>query len=153
MFEHVHGESRDRGQAMVDLAGLYESAGLEIAANEQPDYLPLLLEFLATRPLDEARGLVADASPVLSALKGRLAERGSPYAAAFAAVRELAGAVRGQSEPDSVEPDDLAALDAAWEEAAVRFGPGAAKEGCAIDRLRTRVRAERRDARAFHGEG
>ena len=146
MFEHVHGESRDRGQAMVDLAALYEQAGLEIDARELPDYLPLFLEFLATRPIEEARGLVSDASPVLSALEARLIERGSSYAAVFAALRALAGAERRETEADPAAADDLAALDAAWEEEAVRFGPGAAKD-CGLDRLRTRVRAERRDPR------
>ncbi len=147
MFEHVHGESRDRGQAMVDLAALYETTGLEIAARELPDYVPLFLEFLATRPLDEARALLADAAPILSALETRLADRGSPYAAVFAALRALAGADQRPSDGQPSEPDGLAALDAAWEEEAVRFGPGAATEDCLVDRLRTRVRAERRDAR------
>ena len=130
MFEHVHGESRDRGQAIVDLAALYETTGLEIAAREAPDYLPLFLEFLATRPLDEARELLADAAPVLSALETRLADRGSPYAIVFAALSALAGAERRPSDGEPSEPDDLAALDAAWEEEAVRFGSGAATEDC-----------------------
>ena len=51
LFEHVHGESRDRGQAMVELKDLYAANGLEMPANELPDYLPLFLEFLSTRPL------------------------------------------------------------------------------------------------------
>jgi len=146
MFEHVHGESRDRGQAMLDLAALYQAAGLEIEARELPDYLPMFLEFLATRPLDEARALVVDAGPVLSALETRLAGRNSPYAAVLAAVRSLAGAQRRTNAEEPAPPDDFAALDAAWEEEAVRFGPGAAKYDCAVDRPRTRVRAERRDA-------
>ena len=150
MFEHVHGESRDRGQAMVDLVALYEAAGLEIDAHELPDYLPLFLEFLATRPLAEARALVVDASPVLSALEARLEERNSAYAAVFASVRALAAVEPSAREPEPSQPDDLAALDAAWEEEAVRFGPDAAKADCAVDRLRTRVRAERRDARRLN---
>ena len=150
MFEHVHGESRDRGQAMIDLAKVYERVGLEIASHELPDYVPLFLEFLATRPLAEARGFVADAASVLSALESRLAERGSSYAAVFAAVRAIAEAPIESAAPEPAEPDDLAALDAAWEEEAVRFGPDAATEACAVDRLRTRVRAERRAARAFN---
>ena len=57
LFEHVHGESRDRGQAMVDLKAMYENAGLTIAANELPDYLPLFLEFLSTQPFAVSREL------------------------------------------------------------------------------------------------
>ena len=150
MFEHVHGESRDRGQAMVDLAALYEQAGLTIDARELPDYLPLFLEFLAVRPIEEAHGLIMDAGPVLSALETRLVERGSSYAPVLAAVRTIAGVKRSESPTEPSEANDLAALDAAWEEEAVRFGPGAAKDDCAIDRLRTQVRAERRDARRLN---
>lgn len=58
LFEHVHGESRDRGQAMVDLKALYESHGLEITASELPDFLPLFLEYLSLRPLEEAKALL-----------------------------------------------------------------------------------------------
>ncbi len=148
MFEHVHGESRDRGQAMIDLAELYERVGLEIAIHELPDYLPLFLEFLATRPLAEARGFVADAAPVLSALESRLAERGSPYASVFAAALAMAGTPCEAAEPEPAERDDLAALDVAWEEEAVAFGPAAATNDCPIDKLRMRVRAGRRDASA-----
>ena len=53
LFEHVHGESRDRGQAMVDLKAMYENAGLFVT-RELPDYVPLLLEFLSTQPRPEA---------------------------------------------------------------------------------------------------
>jgi nitrate reductase delta subunit len=45
---------------------------------------------------------------------------------------------------DNVRPDDLKALDAAWEEAAVTFGPGEALDGCSRDRLAIRMRAVRR---------
>src|SRR5690606_22756321 len=55
LFEHVHGESRDRGQAMVDLMAQYEAAGFAIGVRELPDYIPLYLEFLATREDLEAR--------------------------------------------------------------------------------------------------
>ena len=84
LFEHVHGESRDRGQAMVDLKALYEAAGLEIAANELPDYVPLFLEFLSTRPLAEARELLGQPAHILAALAERLG----------AAPVELQGGVR-----------------------------------------------------------
>ncbi len=149
LFEHVHGESRDRGQAMVDLALLYEKGGLTLAANELPDYLPLFLEYLATRPLDEARALLADTSHILAALEERLCKRDASYAAIFTALLSIAG-VRG-AVPDTAsseqEADDLAALDAAWEEAAVTFGPGENMDGCSVDRLRTQMRAAARPVR------
>jgi nitrate reductase delta subunit len=152
LFEHVHGESRDRGQAMVDLAQLYEKGGLELAANELPDYLPLFLEYLSTRPLDEARGVLADALPIIIAIEERLVDRHPGYAAVFAAIRDAAGnraaVAPARGEPAVADPEgDLAALDAAWEETAVTFGPGESFDGCSVDRLKIQMRAGRRDAR------
>jgi nitrate reductase delta subunit len=150
LFEHVHGESRDRGQAMVDLAALYEKGGLMLAANELPDYLPLFLEYLSTRPIEEVRGLLRNALHILAALEERLTRGNSGYAAVFAAIRSIAGdrtAASTIETPAEDAGDDLAALDAAWEEAAVVFGPGDAMEGCPVDRLRIQMRAGRRDVR------
>jgi nitrate reductase delta subunit len=132
LFEHVHGESRDRGQAMVDLRALYERHGLEISATELPDYLPLFLEFLALRPRAEALELLAQPRDVIAALAERLRRRASAYAPVLQALAELAGArhdaapVAELLQQPEAEPDDLEALDAAWEAEAVRFGPGAA---------------------------
>lgn len=154
LFEHVHGESRDRGQAMVDLAGLYEKGGLYVSANELPDYLPLFLEFAATRPWAEARGLLKDVAHILAQLEERLVERGSDYAAIFSALRVLAGdllTVPAGRSPQPARHDDpvaeFAALDKEWEETAVTFGPGDAMDGCSVDRFRTQLRAARRDVR------
>jgi len=77
LFEHVHGESRDRGQAMVELKDLYAANGLEMPANELPDYLPLFLEFLATRPLGEAREYLGDIVHIVTVLRERLGRRKS----------------------------------------------------------------------------
>lgn len=150
LFEHVHGESRDRGQALVDLAGLYDRHGYAVATRELPDYLPLFLEFLSMRPLAEARRLLGHARHIIVALKERLRTRDSLYAAPFAALEALADveeAVDRRDEIlafDDVEPDDLHALDLAWEEEPVTFGPSAAA-GCGPDRLAARLRAARRD--------
>lgn len=147
LFEHVHGESRDRGQAMVDLKALYESHGLRLGSGELPDFLPLFLEFLSILPLEEARSHLADAAHIVKELAARLEKRESPYAALFAAVAELAGGDAGDVQlvkDDGVKPDDLEALDAAWEEAAVTFGPGEALDNCSRDRLAIRMRAARR---------
>jgi nitrate reductase delta subunit len=152
LFEHVHGESRDRGQAMVDLAALYAQGGLAIAANELPDFLPLFLEFAATRPEVEAQALLADVDHILATLEERLGERGSLYAAVLTAVRRLAGAeaealnARATAPAPAPHTEDLAALDKEWEETAVTFGPGDAAS-CGVDRFRTQLRAAQRDAR------
>lgn len=151
LFEHVHGEGRDRGQAMVDLAAIYGRHGLTPSEKELPDFLPLFLEFLSLVGEDEARGLLADTAHILAALRDRLAQRGSPYTALFAAL--VATASTRESQPASPivtsDPgaDDLDALDADWEEAAVTFGPGDPfATGCGGSRLATRLRAAARSA-------
>jgi len=147
LFEHVHGESRDRGQAMIDLKTLYESNGLVISATELPDFLPLFLEYLSTRPLAEAAETLGQTAHILSALAERLAKRGSPYEAAFRALMAVAVSKPDDSdvaellqEPDP-DPSDLTALDAAWEDEPVTFGPGASS---CKDGIIARIRAARR---------
>jgi nitrate reductase molybdenum cofactor assembly chaperone NarJ/NarW len=150
LFEHVHGESRDRGQAMIDLAEVYARNGFAIAARELPDYLPLFLEFASTLPDQEAIDLLGDTAHVLAALAERAEKRETPYAAVFRALTAIAAepdplaldALCGEEEPD---PDDLAALDAAWEEEQVVFGPGAS-DACGQDSLMAKMRAARRPA-------
>lgn len=139
LFEHVHGEGRDRGGAMVDLLETYRAAGFEPIGPELPDHLPLLLEFLAHRPLAEARDMLGDASHILAVLAQRLNERRSGYAAIFESLGELADAPAADdllaalsSQPDD-DPEDLAALDAVWEEAMVTFGPDP-NAGCPASR-------------------
>ena len=124
LFEHVHGDSRDRGMAMVQLVEIYRKHGLEIEARELPDYLPLFLEFLSLVSAEEASRLLADAAPVLAQIGARLKGRDSRYAAIFDALAALSGNEAGLgSERPADEDDSLAALDKAWEEAAVTFGP------------------------------
>ncbi len=147
LFEHVHGESRDRGQAMADLIALYESHGLEMAAGELPDFLPLFLEFLSLLADAEALSMLTEPSGILRALTDRLEARDAGYASVMAALADIAAApTLAVSDIPEEDPDDLEAMDAAWEEATVRFGPGEAMDGCSVDRLRTRLRAAARDA-------
>ncbi|MBP9232996.1 MAG: nitrate reductase molybdenum cofactor assembly chaperone, partial [Phenylobacterium sp.] len=129
LYEHVHGESRDRGEAMVALLGLYRAQGLDLAANELPDFLPVFLEFLSTLPEPQAASLLGEASHVLEAMGERLKTRGSAYRAVFGALGRLAdtradpGVLAALlSEPEE-NPNDLEALDKAWAETAVTFGP------------------------------
>lgn len=151
LFEHVHGESRDRGQAMVDLIKLYEDGGFSPTIEELPDFLPLFLEFASTREPQEALDLIAQPAHVLTALSERLAKRHSPYQAIFQALMTLAKAKPDaaalaalRAEPDP-EPDDLEALDAAWEEEMVTFGPDATSS-CGVEGLGPKLRQARRPA-------
>ncbi len=129
LFEHVHGESRDRGGAMVDLVETYRAAGFEPVSSELPDHLPALLEFLATRPFSEAQETLADAAHIFEALRVRLNRRESAYGTVFVALLQLCSQTVNQEAVDELlkieddDPDDLEALDAVWEESEVTFGP------------------------------
>lgn len=127
IFEHVHGESRDRGQAMVNLLEMYQSHGFEMDSRELPDYIPLFLEFLSQLPAEqEALQLLLDAMPVLSLLGARLTERASGFAVIFDALADLAGEPEGiavirQQVASEGDDETLLNIDAIWEEEAVSF--------------------------------
>jgi len=91
LFEHLHGESRDRGEAMVDLKRIYEQAGFELSARELPDYLPVVLEYLSCRDIVEARAMLADCAHILTTIGRSLIARGSRYAAVLQALIVIAG--------------------------------------------------------------
>ncbi len=150
LFEHVHGESRDRGQAMVDLKQLYEKAGMEIDASELPDYLPLFLEFISVVPPEEAEEHLNQIKHLLIVLKQRLQKRDSIYANVFAALELIAD---GEAEVKIVnelmaqpedDPDDLEALDHIWGEDPVTFGGNLGDNSCGLDRSRVQARADQR---------
>ncbi|MBL4811363.1 MAG: nitrate reductase molybdenum cofactor assembly chaperone [Rhodobacteraceae bacterium] len=129
LFEHVHGESRDRGGAMVSLVETYREAGFDPISTELPDHLPVLLEFLSTQSFDIAQDILADAAHIMEALVVRLDRRNSGYAPVFAALLQLSGtqanteALEELLEQPDIDPNDLTALDEVWEESEVRFGP------------------------------
>lgn len=139
LFEHVHGDSRDRGQAMVDLMGLYEKNGFAIAVRELPDFIPLFLEFLGTRSRNEVKEWLGDAGHILALLSARLQERESPYAVLFDVLLEVGGIQQdAQSLQETVkaEPrDDTAdAIDKVWEEEATLFAGSDMNGGCPSNR-------------------
>lgn len=139
LFEHLHGESRDRGGAMVDLLQMYRDGGFDLGGTELPDHLPVLLEFLSTRPLAEVCEILTDAGPILIALGERLGRRETPYAAVLEALVAIVEADPQASEVETLlsvaddDPEDLAALDAVWAEAQVSFGPDPSA-GCPVSR-------------------
>ena len=91
LFEHVHGDSRDRGPAMIDLAQTYEKAGLFLGPDELPDHLCVVLEFASTQPAVLAKSFLGEMAHILTAIFSALLQRESPYAAVLAAVLELSG--------------------------------------------------------------
>ena len=126
LFEHVHAESRDRGQAMVDLLAQYEKAGLVLDCRELPDHLPLYLEYLSILPEAEAREGLQNVAPILALLGGRLKQRDTPWYLLFDALLNLAGrplssdSVTKQVKQETRD-DTRQALDAVWEEEQVKF--------------------------------
>lgn len=126
LFEHVHGESRDRGQAMVDLMAQYRADGLELDARELPDHLPLYLEYLAQGGQERVRHGLQDVAPILALLGARLEQRNSPYAQLFTLLLGISGSHASpqslQSQVAAETRDDTPqALDAVWEEEQVSF--------------------------------
>lgn len=146
-YEHSHGESRDRGQAMVNLAMTYRMNGFELAAAEMPDYLPLFLEFLSIIPEVHARRYVGDAVEILEALRIRLEERESIYAPLLSALVALARRDADEDEVAAIlagepeDPKDLDELDAQWAEEPVDFAAGSALKDCPYAGAQTRERA------------
>lgn len=151
LFEHVHGESRDRGQAMVDLMAQYEAAGFEIGVKELPDYLPMYLEYLAyqatvTDDEMQIRQDIGDVSHIVAVLAARLIDKNSQYVGLFKALLQVAG------EPLTVIDDELAkinkanapaddtieAIDHEWEEEMVDF-LGAEQENCPTSQTKQRI--------------
>ncbi|MGB3486560.1 MAG: nitrate reductase molybdenum cofactor assembly chaperone [Xanthobacteraceae bacterium] len=116
LFEHLHGESRDRGEAMVELKQLYEQAGFELSARELPDYLPVVLEYLSCRELAEARDMLVDCAQILTTIGCSLVARRSGYAAVLQALLVIAG--ESPIEVDKVPPveERMEALDREWAE-------------------------------------
>lgn len=141
LFEHVHGESRDRGQAMVDLLASYREAGLEISRHELPDYIPLFLEFLSTQGDDNARAWLVDVEHILGLLQCRLEQRDSDYSLLFEVLLKLANsridlkAIRARIANEKRD-DSKAAIDKEWEEEEVTFGAESLDKACESSKRR-----------------
>ncbi len=125
LFEHVHGESRDRGPAMVDLKRLYQRAGYQLTTRELPDYLPALLEFLSLRSGSEARETLGDCAHILRQVGEALRDRDSAYSAVFAALLAWIGEPGLRARGSAPQPREKS-IDEEWIDAEVVFGPGAA---------------------------
>ncbi len=124
LFEHVHGDSRERGPAMIDLARTYAAAGLMLKEGELPDFLPVVLEFASTQPPREARAFLGEIAHLVNAVFGALLQRGSRYAAVMGALLDLAG-----EQARAVEIPAEPALDESWAEPPAFDGCSVAGQG------------------------
>ena len=111
LFEHVHGDSRDRGPAMIDLAQTYEKAGLFLSPDELPDHLCVVLEFASTQPPQLAKSFLGEMAHILNSIFSALLQRESSYAAVIAAVLEMAG-----EKPQAVSITQDEPMDESWAE-------------------------------------
>ena len=130
LFEHVHGDSRDRGTAMLDLRSVYERAGFVFDANELPDYVPAVLEFLSTQPFATAEEMLGDCAHILRALGEALQQRESPYAAVFAALLAMVRQPGLAAVKERTPARGERSIDEEWVEEPVIFGPAGAPGGC-----------------------
>lgn len=148
LFEHVHGDSRERGQAMIDLGRQYMESGFLLEANELPDFVPVFLEYASCVPMAEAREMLGQPAHVFAALAERLDKRGSDYAGIFHALVALAGVrpdAEALAEIDQNTPeDDPARIDEEWEEAPVSFSAGGAHEMGGPTGVVAKIRASNR---------
>lgn len=151
LFEHIHGDGRERGQAMIDLGQQYIEHGFVMRASELPDFLPLFLEFASCLPAPQARDWLGQPAHVLAALEERLAQRGSRYAAVLHALVALP-----EARPDPaaiaelnerVQGEDEKSIDEQWEEVPVKFGTAAFDAGGPTGVI-AKIRAARRAAGA-----
>ena len=148
LFEHVHGDSRERGQAMIDLGKQYVDSGFFLEANELPDFVPVFLEYVSCLPPQEAREALSQPAHVFAALAERLDKRESPYGGIFhalvdiAGVRPDAGAVAELQE--NAPDEDPARIDEEWEEAPVSFSGASAHEMGGPTGVVAKIRASNR---------
>lgn len=136
LFEHVHGESRDRGQAMVDLINVYQSKGFEVESSQLPDYIPLYLEFLSEQDSDFCEEWLGDICHLMTMLSERLIERKCDYSILFDTLIEISGVeVNRQEVSEAVKKEDrddtIEAIDKEWEDKEIKFDdPIQAGEQC-----------------------
>jgi nitrate reductase delta subunit len=151
LFEHVHGDNRERGQAMIDLGRQYMEAGIYLDSTELPDFVPVFLEYASCLEQAAARETLAQPVHVYAALAERLDKRGTPYAGIFHALVALSGAsldAEALAEIDANTPeDDPARIDEEWEEAPVSFTSGGAHEMGGPTGVVAKIRASNRQVR------
>jgi nitrate reductase delta subunit len=131
IFEHIKGESRDRGQAMVNLMEFYKENGMYLTTKELPDYIPAFLEFLSTLPAAKAAALLGETVHVMDRINEALIVSENIYSAVFQAIISLSA-----TKPDKkitgemIKNEKPLDLDAEYEEEPVTF----AGEACQTDR-------------------
>lgn len=121
LFEHVHGDSRERGQAMIDLSDRYGEIGLRLEASELPDFIPAFLEYLSMIPKEQALEDLEEIADILASIGKKLGGRGSKYHVVFDALIKLVGRIPEPILVINTEPLSFAEIDKEWEEIPMEF--------------------------------
>ena len=131
LFEHVKGDSKDRGQAMVDLMGFYSENGMKLASKELPDYIPAFLEFLSTLTPPKSSELLAETVNIMERIRIALSEKDNPYSSLFQAIISLS-----KKKPDKkitqnmIKNEKKQDLDKEYEEEPISFGGDGGCKDC-----------------------
>lgn len=105
LFDHVYGDSRERGQAMVDLTEMYARAGFIPCSNELPDYLPLFLEYLSLLTKEEeTEKLLNEISHILLNMRKALNKKETPY-------YHLLDILYSLTNPDEIEVKEMEGVE------------------------------------------
>jgi nitrate reductase delta subunit len=86
---YAHGDTRERGMALLRLKKLYRAAGLPMASNELPDHLAVMLAFAALAPAGYGEALLAEHRAAIELLRLSLHDAGTPYAHVLDAIATL----------------------------------------------------------------
>lgn len=84
----LHGDSRQRGLALLKIKNVYRQAGLDPDGNELPDYLPLMLEFAVFAPAGAGADLLDRHRESIELVRASLARDDSPWTALFDVIRD-----------------------------------------------------------------
>lgn len=89
------GDTRRRGVALVELKQAYRRAGVELAVDELPDHLGVVLEFGASADPDAAWRILTGYRASIEVLRIALSDKKSPWADAVVAVSRTLGELAG----------------------------------------------------------
>lgn len=93
----LHGDSRQRGLALLKIKNVYRDGGLVPDEGELPDYLPLMLEFAALTPGSAGGDLLDQHRESIELIHAGLVGEESPWAVLFDVIRDgMPGLTRRQ---------------------------------------------------------
>lgn len=114
---YLHGDTRQRGMALLTLKQRYRVSGFTPQENELPDYLPMVLEFAAHTGAGAGEGILRTHRNGIELIREALRDRKTIYVNVLDAISELLGPVTDRQRDAIRElalagpPKDLVGLD------------------------------------------